>query len=483
MRLLKKPLAILAALTLTSSLYSSASASNMNVGEKEMMSNVPNPTVTGPIKSNELGDPSHNYPQLATSIDLKKHGFTEEEFFFEGKAARYNTEQSLETATPISSGHPYKTRMLVRRPISSENFNGKVVVEWLNVTSGYNLDAMWMASSEHFLREGYAYVGVSVQTVGVHRGEQPGELPTGLKKWSPERYGTLDVTDGGTINDDSLSFDIYSQAAQAIRHPKGINPLGNLKPKMILAAGASQSERYLVRYYNKIHPLTNIFDGYMMYLGIGDKLRTDLKTKVIKVNTENDLISLGEVAARQDDSDVLRTWEVAGTSHVGYQSWDYRLGLLERDDLPLPNLNVCNRPGLSRVPSGYVVNAAYEHLSKWIKAGISPPKGDRIQVETSSPVVIARDSNGNALGGIRLPKHSVPTGTNTGMNSGAGFCFLYGSHEPFSQEKLRTLYPNHGTYVSRVNKATNELLRQQGFLLEEDAKMIREDAAKSRIGK
>ncbi|MBS4214947.1 alpha/beta hydrolase domain-containing protein [Neobacillus rhizophilus] len=480
MKFIKKPFIVLAALTLSLSLYSSALA-DQPAQQENSGTTVPNPVVTGPIPSSPLGDPSHNYPQLATSTDLGKYGYIEEEFFFEGKATRYSTAQSFETATAISTNHPYKSRMLVRRPASPEKFNGKVIVEWLNVTSGYNLDAMYMSSYEHFLREGYAYVGVSAQRVGVHQGDKAGEPASGLKAWSPARYGTLDVTDSGKVIDDGLAFDIYSQAAQAILHPVGVNPLGNLKPELMIAAGASQSERYLVRYYNKIHPQTNLFDGYLMYLGIGDKLRTDLDTKVIKVNTENDLLVLGEVAARQDDSNVLRTYEVAGASHVGGGS-DYRSNILIRDDLPVADISVCQKPALSRVPTGYVVNAAYEHLVRWIEDGIAPPKGKRIQVESTSPVVISRDSNGNAIGGIRLPQHEVPTATNTGANSGGGFCYLFGSHEPFSPEKLRSLYPNHGSYVSAVTRAANDV-NKQGFLLIEDAKTIREEAAQSKIGK
>ena len=43
---------------------------------------------------------------------------------------------------------------------------------------------------------------------------------------------------------------------------------------------------------------------------------------------------------------------------------------------------------------------------------------------------IARDSFGNALGGIRLAEHAVATATNSGENTGGGFCFLTGWHEP-----------------------------------------------------
>ena len=80
-----------------------------------------------------------------------------------------------------------------------------VLVEWVNVTSGYNLDVHWQASREYLTRHGYAYVGVSAQRVGVQ------QAPYGLTVWSPTRYGTLDVTAGGTITDDSLSYDIFSQ--------------------------------------------------------------------------------------------------------------------------------------------------------------------------------------------------------------------------------------------------------------------------------
>src|SRR5437762_6983397 len=118
---------------------------------------VPNPTVTGPISvSVPLGDPSHDYPQLATQADLAGNGYVEEEYFFSGVANRYNT-PTLQTGTIISSGNPYTSRMIVRRPTDPAKFNGVVVVEWVNVTPGYNFDLLWQASADFFIREGYAY--------------------------------------------------------------------------------------------------------------------------------------------------------------------------------------------------------------------------------------------------------------------------------------------------------------------------------------
>src|SRR5262245_29430970 len=53
---------------------------------------VPNPTVTGPIPVKAPpGDPSHDYPQFATQVDIASQGYVEEEYFFEGTATRYST--------------------------------------------------------------------------------------------------------------------------------------------------------------------------------------------------------------------------------------------------------------------------------------------------------------------------------------------------------------------------------------------------------
>src|SRR5215472_16786743 len=317
---------------------------------------VPIPVVTGPIPANvPPGYASHDYPQTATSLDpgrpldLASLGYVEEEYFFSGTANVYST-PALATATIVSSGHPYKSRIIVRRPTSPAQFNGTVLVEWVNITSGYNNDTLFRGSQDHLVRAGYAYVGVSAQRVGV---QVP---PAGLTAWSPSRYGSLDVTDNGTITDDSLSYDIFSQAAQAIRTPQGVDMLAGLPVRRIIAIGASQSEGRLVTYHNSIHPLANVFDGYVLVLGLGGKLRTDLRVKVFKVDTETDLLFFGEVAARQPDSDHLRTYEVAGASHVGFDGFDLGQTLRKRDGLPLLKPELCTiQPALSHVPSFHVL--------------------------------------------------------------------------------------------------------------------------------
>lgn len=433
---------------------------------------VPSPTVIGPIPANvPAGDPSHDYPFYSSDMDLAARGYVEQEFFIEGTATRYAT-PPLATGTVISTGNPYRTRIVVRRPVSPHRFNGTVLVEWQNVTAGHDLDAHWLASADHLMSEGYVWVGVSAQRVGVH---QP---VSGLRAWSPIRYGSLDVTAGGTVLDDSLSYDIYSQAAQALRNPTGVDPLGGLRPQVLVAIGASQSEGRLVLYHNSIQPLAGVFDAFFLHIG-GGRLRTDLDVKVFKMNSETEVA--GGVP-RLNDSDRLRSWEIAGTSHVDRQFVDAQGPLDVRDGIT-PASSVCANPPLSQVPFRFALNSAIDLLVRWVRFGVAPPSAPRIELASAvPPIAIARDAHGNALGGVRLPQHQVPTATNTGVNSGTGFCFLFGTHVAFDQATLDALYPNHGAYVARIAEATAVALGNEWIGAADAAQTIR-DAAHSDVGK
>src|SRR2546422_9369624 len=155
-----------------------------------VIAEVRNPTVTGPIAATGIpGNQAHDYPFFASNHDLAANGYVEEEFFIQGSANRYNTPAQT-TATIIDADHPFKTRMVVRRPADMKRFNGTVLVEWYNVTNGFDADNTWFFAWEQMLRAGYAWVGVSAQQVGV----------TALKKFSSARYGTIDLNQGGTVN-------------------------------------------------------------------------------------------------------------------------------------------------------------------------------------------------------------------------------------------------------------------------------------------
>jgi len=99
-------------------------------------------------------------------------------------------------------------------------------------------------------------------------------------------------------------------------------------------------------------------------------------------------------------------------------------------------------------------------------------------------IQFARDAFGNILGGIRIAAHAVPTARNTGMNNGVSnrFCFLYGSHEPFSEETLNGLYADHEAYVSAVREVVEQNLAD-GYILPYAAEKTLKAAVSSKIGK
>jgi hypothetical protein len=459
---------------------------------------VPVPTVTGPLASTAAGAPKHDYPFYASALDLAARGYVEEEFFIEGTANRYKT-PALTTATIVDGGHPYKTRIVVRRPAAAARFNGTVIVEWNNVTAGHDLDIDWFQTHDHLTRSGYAWVGVTPQRIGVEA----------LKVWNATRYSTLDVTHGGTVSNDDLSYDVMAQAAQAIRTPGAVSPLGGLRAARIFATGHSQSAGRLGTYVNSVHPLQRVFDAVILHGG-GARVRTDLDIPVWKLLSETDVQN--QAVNRQPDTNRFRTWEVAGDSHVDLQFVSYSRQLSQRDGSPIApgftpggagaraangaatapaappaarsgNAGNCDKPSYSHVPFYQVFDAAIDHLVVWVKDGTAPPTAPPIEVSSvGPPALMARDAAGNALGGIRLAAHAVPTAVNTGVNSGPGFCRLNGSYEPFDEATLKTLYPTHESYVSKVKSVTDANLKA-GYILKPEADATVADAEKSHVGR
>ena len=419
------------------------------------------PLVEGPIPGAVPGNPaspvlSETYPFFSTWHDLAGNGYVEEEYYLSGAADAYST-----IGIKLESDVPYRTRLIVRRPVSQSSFNGTVLVEWQNVTAGYDLDALW---NRRHLRDGYAWVGVSAQRVGVNQ----------LRGWSPTRYGSLDVTGNGAFVTDQLSYDIFAQAAQALRSPGAVDPLGGLEAERVLAIGASQSASRMTTYYNVVLPQEQVvFDGYAFIVGTAP---TRVGTEpIIQVLSETDVTN---PATRRPDSDVFRRWEVAGAAHSGWEGQEYRRPLSIRD-LGAAPVYECTNPPFSRVLLSQPIEAAYEHLARWVDGGAPPPHAPYLEFDGTTKV---RNELGLAQGGIQLSQVAVPTALNTGSNSGPSFCILFGTHVPFSQEQLDALYRNHGKYVSAVTQ-TDSANVEAGYLLRPDAQENQREAAHSSVGK
>ena len=413
------------------------------------------PVVNGPIPGAPPGSPAspvleETYPFFSTWLDLAASGYVEEEFYVSGVADAYATD-----GAKLASSVPYRTRVIVRRPVSADDFNGTVLVEWQNVTAGYDLDALW---NRRHLREGYAWVGVSAQRVGVNQ----------LRGWSPTRYGTLDVTGAGLFLTDQLSYDIYADAARAL---PGL--LGGLDVERVLAVGASQSAGRMAVYYNAVLPQEQpVFDGFAFVVGTAPT-RVGPEP-IIQVLSETDVTN---PATRRPDDNVFRRWEVAGAAHSGWEGYEYRIPLSARDLGAVP-VYECTNPPLSRVPLSQVIESAYAHLARWVDGGAPPPSAPYLEFDGLTKV---RNELGLAQGGIQLSQVAVPTALNTGSNSGPSFCILLGTHRPFDEAQLDELYRNHGQYVSGVARSDDANVAA-GYLLQADAEENQRAAAQSGVG-
>jgi hypothetical protein len=121
-------------------------------------------------------------------------GYIVEERFMSGMARAYRSPTGAARDLPavVSATAPYRTRLVVVRPVDPARFNGTVVVEWLNVTGGTDAAPDWAYLGRELVRRGYAYVAVSAQKGGLLGGpfRVPGMMMP-VKKANPERYRAL----------------------------------------------------------------------------------------------------------------------------------------------------------------------------------------------------------------------------------------------------------------------------------------------------
>jgi hypothetical protein len=392
--------------------------------------------------------------------DLSSLGYTEEEYFFGGTATAYTGARKpngVWNARPAASAD-FRSRMIVRRPHDPATFSGTVVVEWLNNTTGRDLDASWGAGADEIIREGHAWVGVSAQQPGVRA----------MVAADPERYGSLDHPG------DAFSLGVFTQAGRALTRRSGAAPLAGLEPEHLIAVGQSSAAAYLISYVNGVQPLVEVFDGFLLHTPAqAGHIRPDLEQPTLIFVTESELVGFGYGSLRQHDSDSVRTWEVAGAAHAD--------GMLLKQS---GYASAC--PSVNEGPHRQTLRAALHHLVAWTATGEAPPTSPRVKLVTETGkgrrVVIERDEHGNAVGGIRTPFVDVPVSTLSGEPAPGGpRCRLFGSTTPFDAATLARLYPTHDSYVKAFIASTEKAV-DAGFILRPEADEMIATAEQSSIG-
>jgi hypothetical protein len=436
------------------------------------------------------------------SFDEAELGYRETEYFISGTATSYIAtdelgEDGFWSVQPAEAAE-FVSRIVVLRPEEDADFNGTVVVEWFNVTGGIDAAPDWVFAHTELVREGYAWVGVSAQSVGIEGG---GAFDAPLKVIDPERYGGL------SHPGDSFAFDIFSQAAQSVRNPVGIEPLEGLAVERMIGIGQSQSARYLATYVNAIHPTIELFDGFLIHSrGAGSAaisqspqaeaptpsptfIRTDLPEPVIGLQAEGDLFVLGSVGMRQPDAANYRLWELGGAAHS--DAYTVIKGPADRGDDPAvadvietadasPPFITCDTP-INDGPAHWVVKAAIAALDRWIRTGEAAPSAPLLALSADG-TGFARDEFGNAIDGVRTPYLDAPVATLTGEEqTGTTFCRLFGTTALFDDATLAELYPTEQAYIDAIDEATDAAV-EAGFLVPADGELIRALARNSGIG-
>lgn len=422
--------------------------------------------------SGPVGDAGiHGHPLWDSPFDISEIGYLEEEYFVSGSAKHHGG----------GAEAPYTTRVIVRRPAAAEDFNGTVILDWVNVTAQFENAVHTLEVHEFFHREGYAYVHVSAQAAGLCC--LPLLTPQG---WDPVRYAEL------SHPGDDYAYDMLSQIAAGFKFPGEVDPMGGLPVEKVLAVGQSQSASRLYGYVTEVQAQAGVIDGFLIHAG-GDKdygARSPAPVIHLLGDREADPV---EPTTYEN----YRLWEVAGAPHQNLWVGEHQiLGQVGRITLSLPKQPMSADENLHRItanygeqidpaslicivagsqfPTRYAVAAAIDHLNRWVRGGPAPPQPPRY--EFTSGGTLATDELGNALGGLRYPVIEEPVARYL-----SSLCNLGGITLPLTDLELIQRYPSHADYRCRMQAAAEQDIND-GYLLPADAEelMQRVDGAANR---
>ncbi|MBR2263406.1 MAG: hypothetical protein IJ917_03540 [Firmicutes bacterium] len=457
-----------------------------------------------------------SYPFISAvkPCDLEKHGYVEEEFFQTGTANIYD--ETLDGKLTITVPDvPYTTRLLVRRPVDPQKFNGNVILEILNASANFDIDRDWILMWRKIVRDGDIYIGITSK----------GHVVDALKRFDPERYAAINWANPtperkGPEGPDfdfmqpyelGLFWDMLVDLAKVLRHDDDpLNPIAGFGKNWLFLAGWSQSGSYLSRIINTFARLPEnrvdgpLFDGYynsgsgagnkklnsyapggrMVFGGLPQGAQVLVsKEPVMAVNTESENRGFGFWHGDADEPDYrFRTWQIPCSSHdTKYSLLDYYAPIQE--DLAKAGVVLTwegdPKNGVPMdTPYEPIFCAAMKALIDWARFGIPAPHAPKIETEvtpeptdkTGQCIANRKDAFGNALGGIRYPTADCPTASYqsyTDHPEGGSIQMMFGTAKPFSAAMLTELYGNLAHYKELAVASTDRAIAQ-GFILPED---------------
>jgi hypothetical protein len=463
---------------------------------------IPVPQASGPVPVTAESHPFLSAMVSVPPVDLAARGYVEEEFFVSGTGNVYDweTDGSIKIRT---SGLPYTTRILVRKPANAAGFSGTVLVDIGNRADGFDTIAVWGQLNDHLLSNGHAYVAVTAFSGNIGS----------LKIFDNKRYAGLSFPkpsekcgSGTPARDiynrpaqffpeaeDGIRWDVMSQVGALLKSKSPSNPLAGYNVQYVYAS--MQSGGDLPTYVSAIAKnvkLENgkpVYDAYLIKdsgapgalnacsqrFAANDPRRIfrNVGVPVIQIHAQN------AVAAdiRRQDSDTpgdqFRRYELPGASHFDEVHFEYKPPVKDlmaaavpmREYLAVPN--ECEpRVPINDFPQPYLFAGAFANLDQWVRKGTPPPKGQPIEVKEGQrgAVNFVNDDLGIVRGGVRTPWVDVPSGTFYPNMTGEGTCRNIGYWIPFSWPRLEAIYGSYANYSKKFLEAVDRTVKERWIL-------------------
>jgi hypothetical protein len=401
---------------------------------------------------------------------LEGQGYVQEEWFIEGQADALDP-----TGLLLARAAPYATRFLVRRPIDGGRSSGSVFLDPLHMIR--EMPASWDSAS-WIMGAGHIWVGVSVHNSSF--GEKYGYVGglDAVKNEDPSHYAPLrlPVFDAppplrsfiGPAGTDSVAL----KWQMAMAHPQGHHivaqvagllrrdpAFSDLTVERIYGCGVSQTANFWrlfldAGWHERSRPVSGeaLFDGYVLVVS-GAPATTPVDAVLVNVLSEAEVVGTIVhpcVAPPDCERPRVRGIELPGAPHqigshdVGRAGDDHR-HTSERYDV--------------------VINAVLAGVDLWVREGVPMPHAPKIERDSRQADGVARDHNGNALGGVRVPWIEVARGQYLARCECGP---TRGEFIPFEDEHVVRMYGDEETYQHLWQRARERLVEDR-FLLPEDA--------------
>lgn len=443
--------------------------------------------------------------------DLPQNGYVEEEYFFDGTANVYERTEDGGKRVRFSDA-PYTSRFLLRRPADRERFSGNIIIEIMNSTPGHDLDRSWIITRKQIIRGGDVYIGLL---------SKPNVFAP-MMKADPERYAPLKWPNPDPDSEKNISaaaltwqaspetenglyWDMLMDTARLVRSEDPMNPMSDFikgKDVKVILMGWSQSGGYMIRYMLDFADKEgkDCFDGYFS-MGSAAVATPNLNQSeqtppleqnlriaqpdrpFIDMHTESENASFGTDMTKLENGPFYRAYDIAGPSHdTTYSEEEYyaKDNYLKKVGLDMAYGGIDEYP--NSFPYQFPYQAALVALEKWIRTGKAPMTVEPIQVDENLKNV--KDSDGNSIGGWRIPQIDYPVcayyGTSTAAKNPEDTltAFVYGHEVPFTPEEIKKRYTDLTTYRKLITEKTDECI-EKGLILEAD----REEAIERAVAK